>query len=273
MVARVPRFGRNGHGGGRKVLHLLQMEIQPFGNDGQFGHVFFVAAGVAGDEVGDELLAQAFFAVDAVENLLERLELGKRRFAHHAEHTVAGMFGGHFEAAADVAGDEFARILAGTLVHLRILALVEQQVVAHTTSDERLLDARQGVHGVVDVEQGPVVGVQVGAYLGMDARGALALLAQFLVGAVHAIHVGTRSAQITQIALEVGQLHDGLHFLQDAFLASAYDELALVGGDGAEGATAETSAVDVDGVLDHVVGGDALALVFGVGQACVGQVE
>ena len=44
-------------------------------------------------------------------------------------------------------------------------------------------------------------------------------------------------------------------------------------GDGAEGTASETAAMDIDTVLDHVVGGDALALVFGVGLARIGQVE
>ncbi len=107
--------------------------------------------------------------------------------------TFAGMFGGHLQATADVAGDEFARIFARTLVQ-GCVALVEQQVIAHTAADERLLDARQGVDGMIDVEQRPVVGVQVGAYLGMDARGALALLAEPGC-AVHAVHIGRRASK------------------------------------------------------------------------------
>lgn len=123
---------------------------------------------------------------------------------------------------------------------------------------------------MVDVEQGAVVGIQVGTHLGMDARGPFALAAQLLVSALHAVHVGAGSAQVAQVALEVGQLHDSLHLTQDAFLATAHDEFALMGGDGAECTSAEASAVDVDRVLDHVVGGDALALVLGMGQARVG---
>ena len=208
MVTCVPRLRADGHGCGREVLYLLQVEIEPLGDDGQFGHVFLVAAGVAGDEVGDELLAQALLLVDAVENLFERLELG---VAHDVQHTVAGVLGRHLQASADVAGDEFAGVFAGALVHLRILALMEQEVVAHSAADERLLDTGQGVDGVVDVEQRAVVGVQVGTHLGMDARGPLALLAQVEVGALHAVHVGAGAAQVAQVALEVGQLHDGLH--------------------------------------------------------------
>lgn len=136
MVTCVPRLRADGHGCGREVLHLLQVEIEPLGDDGQFGHVFLMATGVAGDEVGDELLAQALLLVDAVENLFERLELGEWRLAHDVQHTVAGVLGRHLQASADVAGDEFTGVFAGALVHLRILALMEQEVVAHTAADE-----------------------------------------------------------------------------------------------------------------------------------------
>ena len=52
--------------------------------------------------------------------------------------------------------------------------------------------------------------------------------------------------------------------------ATAYNEFALMGRDGAEGTTTKTSSVDVHRVLDHVVGGDALALVSRVRKARVG---
>ena len=42
---------------------------------------------------------------------------------------------------------------------------------------------------------------------------------------------------------------------------------------GAESASAETASVDVDRVLDHIVGRDALALVAGMWKTGVGQVE
>lgn len=67
------------------------MEIQPFGDNGKFRHIFFFATGVAGDEVGNELLAQTFFMIDPVEYLLEFSELAERRFAHNVEHTFRGM--------------------------------------------------------------------------------------------------------------------------------------------------------------------------------------
>ena len=273
VEARVPRLGADGHGGGSEVLHLLQVEVEPLGDDSQFGHVLLVAVGMAGDEVGDELLVQAFFAVDAVEHLLECFKLLERRFAHDGQHVVRRVLGSHLEPSADVAGNEFAGILAGMAVDGFVAVVVQQQVVAHAAAYERLLDAGQGIDRSVEVEQGLVVGVQVGADGRVDARGAAALLAEVEVASVHAVHVGAGASQVAQVAFEVGHLGDGLHLLQDAFAAAAHDELALVCRYGAEGTAAEAPAVDVDGKLYHVVGRNALPLVLGVRHAGVGQVE
>ena len=118
-----------------------------------------------------------------------------------------------------------------------------------------------------------MVAVQVGAHLRVNTRGATALAAGFQLAAVHAIHVGRRAAQVGQVAFETGHLLDLLYLPQDAGFRPIHDKLALVGRYGAEGAAAETPAVQVDGELDHLEGGDALATVLGVGQARVGQVE
>ena len=151
--------------------------------------------------------------------------------------------------------------------------MIEQQVVAHAAAYETLLDAWQGIDGVVDVEQAAMAGVEVGAYLRMDATGASTLLADAFVAPAHPVHIRRGTAEVGEVALEVGHLYHLLHLFQYALLRTAGDELALMGGDGAEGTAAKASAVDVDGVLDHIVGGDALALVLGMGLAGVGQVE
>ena len=118
-----------------------------------------------------------------------------------------------------------------------------------------------------------MVGVEVFADVGMDAGGAFALVAEVEVLAVHGVHVGRGTTQVAEVAFEIGELGDGLDLTKDAFLAAGGDEFALVGGDGAEGATSETATVEADGELDHLVGGDAFAFVFGMGQTGVGEVE
>ena len=120
----VPRLCGHGHGRRREVLYLFELEVHVFREDGQLGHVFLVTSGMRRNEVGDDLLAQVFLAVDAVEDALELSELTERRFAHEHEHAVAGVLGGHFESSADVARDEFAGILHGRTVGRLVLALI-----------------------------------------------------------------------------------------------------------------------------------------------------
>ena len=117
-----------------------------------------------------------------------------------------------------------------------------------------------------------MVCVQVGTDGGMDARRTLTYLTGFLVLSSHAIHIGRGTAKVAQVTAEIIHLTNLVHFPQDAFLASAADELALVGTDGAESASAETTAMDVHGMFNHVVGGNAFALILGMGQTGERQV-
>ena len=170
-------------------------------------------------------------------------------------------------------GDEFLGVLAVDTVNAFIACVVKQEVVAHTRADKAFLDARKGIDCMVDVEELGVVGVEVGAYLGMDARRTFTLVAKVEVLTVHGIHIGRRSTQVAEIAFEVGQLGDGPDFAKDALLAARGDELTLMGRDGTESATAETTSMETDGEFDHLVSRDTFAFVFGVGQTGVGKVE
>ena len=57
-----------------------------------------------GDEIRDQLLAQAKFPVDSVEYLFKFSELAESGFAHDTQYPVTGMFRCNFQASADVAG-------------------------------------------------------------------------------------------------------------------------------------------------------------------------
>ena len=136
-----------------------------------------------------------------------------------------------------------------------------------------MLDAWEGVDGTVDVEELGVIGIEVRTDLRMDATGTAAFLAGVLVAARHAVHVCRGPAEVGEVALEVWHLDDLPDLAEDVLLRAAGDELALMGGDGAEGTASETAAMDVDAELDHLVGWDALALVFRMGLTGVGKVE
>ena len=162
-------FGADGHGGGGEVLHLFEVEVELLGFGSQLCHVGQRASGVTADEVGDELVVEMLFATDAVEESFEIVEEPEGRLAHEVEHLFGGVLGSHFQSSAHMSGDELAGVLTGGLVDVGGTCLVKQKVVAHTAADERFLDARQCVDGVVEVEQRPMVGVEVGAYLGVNA--------------------------------------------------------------------------------------------------------
>ena len=211
VVACVPGLGRDGHRRRREVLHLFEMEIQFLGDFSQLLHVGFGASGMAGDEVGDELLVEVLLLIDAVEDALEVVELLERGLAHTQQHTVAGVFGGYLQSATDMMRDEFAGILHGGVIGGFVLAVMQDEVVAHTTADKAFLDTRQRIDGAIDVEQRTVVGVKVRTYLRMDATGSLALLASLDVAPFHAVHVGRGSTEVGEIATEIGHLGDLLH--------------------------------------------------------------
>ena len=151
---------------------------------------------MTGNEVGDDLLFQSFLAVDAVKLSLEFIELLERRLAHQSQHMVAGVLRSDLQSTADMAGNEFAGVFLCCPVCGFILTLVEQQVVADATANKALLDFRQRIDGTIDVQQLRVVGVEVGADLRMNAARALALFADGEVAAMHAVHVGRRSAEV-----------------------------------------------------------------------------
>ena len=142
------------------------------------------------NEVRDNLLSQPFLTADAVELSFEVIELLERRLSHEVQHVVAGVLGSHLEASADMAGDEFASIFLSGTVSMLVFAVIEQQIVAYAAADETLLYFGHGIYSMVDVQQLGVVGVEVGTYLRMDTAGALALLTNIGVAAMHAVHVG-----------------------------------------------------------------------------------
>ena len=65
-----------------------------------------------------------------------------------------------------------------------------------------------------------VVGIEVLAHCGLQASRSGAFLAEAFVLAVHPVHVGRRTAKVTDVAFEVFHLNDFFHFTQDGFFAS-----------------------------------------------------
>lgn len=142
--------------------------------------------------------------VDPVENALEVMEEAERRLAHDVEHMVGGVFRGDFETPRYVVEYELLVVSAVSLVNFGAPGVVHRQVIAHAAAYKGLLDSRQSVYAVVDFEQTRVVGVEVGTWLGVEARRAQTSLASLGVASAHAVHVGRRPSEIGYVAFEVG---------------------------------------------------------------------
>ena len=97
--ARVIYLSGHGHRRGRKVLHLLQMHLQPLGSGCKFGHILLATSGMTAYEVRYQLLAQAVAVIYAVKYLLEVIEQSERGLTHDAQHMVARMLRSHFKAS------------------------------------------------------------------------------------------------------------------------------------------------------------------------------
>ena len=268
MVAGVIYGGGERHGGGGEVLHLFEFEVEGFGFGCEFRHVFGAASGVGGDEVGDDLLVEVVAAVEVVELLFECFEEVEGGFAHESEDAVGDVFGGDFEASGGVAENDGFEVGAVAGVGFRVAARVKAEVVAYAGADEAVLDAGDAVCGGIQVEEGAVVGVEVFADGGVGAGRPSAEPAEVEVASLHAVHVGGGTAEVGDGAPEVGHFTDGPQFPEDGFGRAGDDEFALVGGDGAEGASSEAAAMKGDGVAYHAVGGDFFAAVARMGQAC-----
>ena len=98
------------------------MEVEVLGNHRQLGHILFLTAWVAGDEVGDDLLAKSLLAINAIEDALELVELLERGLAHEVEYTITGVLRGYLESTRNVAGNELAGVLHSGLIAGLVLA-------------------------------------------------------------------------------------------------------------------------------------------------------
>ena len=201
------------------------------------------------------------------------MELLKRGFTHNLQHMVLGMLRCDFQTTAHMMQYKLSCVLADGLVQLLVLPVVQKHVVSHAASYVAMSDLGICRHAPVYVQKGGMVAVQVGAYCREYAGRTLAFLTGTPILTMHHVHVCARTSQITQRTVKVRHGCDFVHLLHDALLAAVHDELALMSAYRAECTSAKTSSMHVYAELDHLVGGNPLSLVFGVGQTCVWQVE
>ena len=106
--------------------------------------------------------------------------------------------------------------------------------------------------------------LEVAANRRIETGLAPALATQILVPATHTVHVRRRSTQIRNVAAKRRHGTQLLDFTNNRSLGTRLDEFALMGGNSAEIAAPETTAVRNDAVLDHIVRRNPLVLVAGM---------
>ncbi|AIJ47165.1 hypothetical protein O987_15270 [Comamonas testosteroni TK102] len=245
-IATAVVHGRSrGHGAGIEGLHLVGAEAVLLEPDGQIHHVFIAGARVGGDEIGNQELLLAGLFAELLEQLLELVIAADARLHHLGQRALLGVLGGDLQIAAHMVLDQF----------LDVLGRLHGQVVAQTRADQDLLDAGQLARAAVDLDQRPVVGMQVLANAGEDAAGLAAGGLDLRTLAAQAIHIGRGPAQVGDGAGKALDLvADLLELLDDGIFRAALDDAALVLGDGAEGAATEAAAHDVHRSANHLPG-------------------
>ena len=219
------------------------------------------------DEVGNELVFEPCLPTDGIESALGLKKEFERWFTHQRQDFRTCVLRCYFKSSADVVEHHMAEIIPAAV-------LFGEKVAADSAADIDMLNAGHGQDFLVEGHQRAMVGVEVGADGGLDAAVAGAAAAQLLVFARHAVHVGRRAAKVGDDSVEVLTLGEDFHLLDNGAFGTAGYLLALVGGDGAERATPETAAVNIYGVLNHLIRRYGSALfVLGMRQTGVGQVE
>ena len=149
------------------------------------------------------------------------------------------------------------------------MALVHSQIVTNSAANKRLFDFGHLVHGVIDVEQGAVVIIEIVAWFGVQTRRTDTFFAALEVETVHTVHIGRRTAKVGDIALKIGHLSHLFHLAKYRFFASASYEFALMRRNGAKCAATKATAVHIHRVAYHFVGGNGFAIVARVRQSSV----
>ncbi|MND76183.1 hypothetical protein D3C80_678240 [compost metagenome] len=256
--------GRVGERRRVEVLHLIQLEAVGLDPERHVHHVFIRGARVGRDEVGDQVLLLARLFGILVEQLLEAVVAAHARLHHLGERALLGVLGRDLEVAADV--------VLGQL--LDVARIFHRYVVAHAGGDQYLLDALHIPRLAIEIDSGGMVGIHVRAYGRPDAGGAATGLLGLGALATQLVHVGGGAAEIRDDAGKARHLvADLFDLFDDRLFRAALDDAPLVLCDGAEGATAEAAAHDVDRGLDHLVGRDLLLAIGRVRHPLIRQAE
>ena len=272
ILAAVVHSCRRGHGRRVKGLHLVGAKTVFLQPQRQVHHVFVAGARVGGDKVWNQILLFTGFQTELLKQSFEFVVAANPRLHHLGERALLGMLRRNLQVTANMVGYQF----------FHVLGALHRQVVAQARTDQNFLDPLERTGTAVDLDQGVVVGTQVGADTGVNAARLAAGGFNLGAFATQAVHIRRGTTQIRNGAGKALHLvADVLHLADDGFLGAALDDAAFVLGDGAKRTAAKTAAHDIDAETDHFpsryFGYPVVAAVFvrisRVRAAGVGQVE
>ena len=235
IQAGVVHAGGEAAGCGIEVLHLvrhkavlLQVECHVYGG-------VEVGTGVAGDEVGHQILLFAQLLVDALVCHLEILVHLMAAFPHQGQDFVVHVLWGHLQLAGDV-------VLA-QLPEKGPILFQHQVVESDAAANKDLLYAGKLPQPSQEGQVVAVVHLKMGTGLGteafpMDAGSRLRLLGTGILA-----EVGGGAAYIVDVALEIRLFDEKESLPLQGFMAAGLDSLALVEGDGAEGTGSKAAPI------------------------------
>ena len=264
VQAGIVHDGGQGGGGGVEVLDLLRVVAHLPDVFRQFDGLLQRGAGVAGHEIGHQILVHAVLLVQGEILVHELIIDGVAGLAHFGENRVGNVLRGHLELAGDVVLDQ--------LLEEGVLLVRQQVVKADAAADEYLFYPGDLPQLAKQRHIIRMVGLHVLTGGGVEALAAAAGALGELLFAGRMAEIGGGAADIVDVALEILVLDHHFRFRQDGVMAAGLDDAALVEGQGAEGAGAEAAPVADQAEFYFLNGGDTAGLrIAGVPGPLIGQ--
>ena len=242
------------HRTGRRIeiLHLIRPHMLFMQILGQHNRVLQRTARVGRHEVGHEILLTAGTFIDffvCADKFLIDLIL---RLAHEREYIRRHVLGCHAELPGDM--------MLADLAHKSLIRVEHHVVEADAGSDKHFFHFWQLPNRPKYIEIFPVVSNQVGAGFRVETLSVFAGTDFQLLFAGRRSEIGSRTADVVDVAFEFGVVSHLHGLLDDRSLASRLHDPPLMKSEGAEITAAVASAVGRNTELDFLDGGDAACI-------------
>ena len=225
-----------------KILDLLGHMIDVPQIFRQFNGAAEIAAGMRGNQVGDQILFLSEGTVDFGISLTEPVIDIASRLSHDGKNLGTDMLGSNFQLTADVILTE--------LPQKGIRGICHDIVIPEARADKDLLDARQLTDLSQQLDIIRMIHHEVFTGLREETLTVFAGAVFELLVAGRTPEIGGRAADIVNIALEIRHLCKHPGFLKDGFMASRGHDASLQKRDGTEAAGAKAAPGVSDGKLD-----------------------